>query len=207
MDWTKAWPEPGEPSTGLWSSGAAEECASGNSSEVLEESTPSAYDNLDRVSSCQKMEDDTSGHFDICDDIEAQPEEKAERGEEEQTRESSSSWSSCEVLPLDENNSVEEGRFSSHVEEEESSENGDHEHSDHNDTDNAEGVHHRNSPAACSARSGSPLSTGSSEVFLPSGPSDCQRDEPRPRDTQSLLFDLRQQMIKQKLQYQARIQR
>ncbi|XP_029029027.1 rho GTPase-activating protein 22-like [Betta splendens] len=214
MDWTEAWPEPGEPGTGLWSSGAAEEGASGNSSEVQEESTPSAYDNLDRVSLCQMIGDDAGGHFDICDQIETQPEEKPDVEEEAQTKESSSSWSSCEVLPLDEKNSIEEVQVrgsSSQIEEEENTENDDHEDSkydsDHNDIDDADGVHHPNSPAACSARSGSPLSTGSSEVFLPSGPSDCQRDEAQPRDAQSLLFDLRQQMIKQKMQYQARIQR
>lgn len=217
------WPDPGEAGTGFWSSGAAEEegAISGNSSEVQEDSTPSAYDNLDRVSLCQKMEDETSGHFDICDagGHIGTCEEKAEQGEEGQTRDSSSSWCSCEVLPLEEINSLGDVSpdmspktlkklSSSQVAEEENTDNDDHEDSNY-DNDDADGVHHPNSPASCSVLSGSPPSTGSSEVFLPSGPSDCQRYDPQsqPRDAQSLLADLRQQMIKQKMEYQARIQR
>lgn len=217
MGWAKVWPDPGEAGASFWTSGAAEEegAVSGNSSEVQEDSTPSAYDNLDRVSLCQKM-DDTSRHFEIHDsgDHIGSCEEVAEQGEE-QTRDSSSSWSSCEVLPLDESNAVgdvcpemppkTDKRLSpSQVVEEENVDNDDAEDNDYDDS-----VQHPNSPASCSVLSGSPLSTGSSEVFLPSGPIDPQRSEPlsQPRDAQSLLAELRQQMVKQKTEYQARIQR
>ncbi|KAG7217123.1 hypothetical protein INR49_027664, partial [Caranx melampygus] len=113
MDWSKAWPGSEETDAGFWTSGAAEEEAavpetvSGGSSEAQEDSTPSAYDNLDRVSQHQRMEDitggfevsDPEGHAGAC-------EEEAEQVEVGQTRDSSSSWSSCEVLPLDESGDV-----------------------------------------------------------------------------------------------------
>lgn len=223
-DWTKAWPDPEEAGASFWSSGAAEEegAASGNSSEVQEDSTPSAYDNLDRVSSCQKMEDDTTGHFEVCDPVGhiGTCEEDGTQREEGHTRPSSSSWSSCEVLPLDENNA--EGDASSDMSpntlkrlsldqerEEENIGNDDPADSKDNDVDNDNSIHHPNSLASCSVLSGSPLSTGSSEVFLPSGPSDTRRSEPlsQPRDAQSLLAELQQQMLKQKTEYQATIQR
>lgn len=220
-DWAKAWPDPGEAGTSFWSSGAAEEegAVSGNSSEVQEDSTPSAYDNLDRVSSCQKMEDDITGHFEIHNPVGhiGTCEEEAEQKEEGDTRHSSSSWSSCEVLPLDESNAVGDvtpdmspntlkSLSSSQVVEEENIDNDDPE--DNNDDDD-DSIHHPNSPASCSVLSGSPLSTGSSEVFLPSGPSDTRRSEPlsQPRDAQSLLAQLQQQMLKQKMEYQATLQR
>uniref|UniRef100_A0A087X486 Si:ch211-247j9.1 n=1 Tax=Poecilia formosa TaxID=48698 RepID=A0A087X486_POEFO len=55
----------------------------------------------------------------------------------------------------------------------------------------------------------SPLSTGSSEVFLPSGAPDLQVQESHleSRDTHSLLAKLRQQMAQQKAEYQNRIER
>ncbi|GLD46355.1 rho GTPase-activating protein 24-like isoform X1 [Lates japonicus] len=112
MGWAKAWPGPGEADAGFWSSGAAgeevavRENASGGSSEAQEDSTPSAYDNLDRVSLHHRMEDVTGGHFETSD-----PgghigtcEGQAELEEAWQIRNSSSSWSSCDILPLDEGN-------------------------------------------------------------------------------------------------------
>ncbi|XP_044077493.1 rho GTPase-activating protein 24-like isoform X2 [Siniperca chuatsi] len=235
----KAWSGPGEADAGFWSSGAAEEegavpeIASGGSSDAQEDSTLSAYDNLDRVSQHQRMEDVTGGHLEnndpgghigTCD-------EEAELEEAGQTRDSSSSWSSCEVLPLDESSdavgavsldrSPERPKSlpSSQVAEEQNSDNDDHEennndndedcYDDDNDADDDDDVHHPNSPASCSVLSDGALSTGSSEVFLPSGPPDLQVPEPQsqPRDTRSLLAELQQQMAQQKAEYQARIQR
>ncbi|KAK2828432.1 hypothetical protein Q5P01_019466 [Channa striata] len=226
--WTKAWPSSGEAATGFWSCGAVDEdgAVSGGSSEPQEDSTSSAYDNLDRVPLCQKMEDETSGHFEINDpgSHSGACKERAELEEEAQTRDTSSSWSSCEVLPLDEINAVggvspnmstetdkrlpsrqmAEDKSSGNVDPEHNANDGDN-NDDDDDDDDDDDVHHPNSPASCSAVSDSPLSTGSSEVFLPSAPPDSQATQPK--DAQSLLADLRQQMARQKTEYQARIQR
>ncbi|KAI3374017.1 hypothetical protein L3Q82_022573, partial [Scortum barcoo] len=231
MGWAKAWPGPEEVDAGFWSSGAAEEecavpeTASGGSSDAQENSTLSAYDNLDRASlMCHRMENVTSGHFETNDpgshvqDFE----EKAEVVEEEgQTRDSSSSWSSCEVLPLDESGNA-EGALSPDMSpkrpsrlpsgQEAEKENNDREDSDdkvEDDNEDDDDIHHPNSLASGSVLSVSPLSTGSSEVFLPSGPPEIQGPEPRPQpsNAHSLLADLRRQMAQQKAEYQVRIQR
>lgn len=232
MDWAKVWPGSGETDAGFWTSSAAEEEAavpgtvSGGSSEAQEDSTPSAYDNLDRVSLHQKMEDITGGfevnhpegHVGAC-------EEEAEQEGAGQMRDSSSSWSSCEVLPLDE---IGDGRVSpdmtpkkskrspsSQVAEQADSYADRHEVNNNNcddeddDDGDDDGIHHPNSPASGSVLSDSPLSTGSSEVFLPSGPPDMQGPEaqPQPSEDHSLLAELQKQMAQQKAEYQARIQR
>ncbi|XP_075957695.1 rho GTPase-activating protein 24 [Anarhichas minor] len=229
MSWAKAWPGTGEAGTGFWSSGedgVVPGTASGGSSEAQEDSNLSAYDNLDRVSLRHRMEDgehfesnDPGGHIGPF----GEQEELEEAGH---TRDSLSSWSSCEVLPLDEGGealatvspdvSLKTLITSSQVAEEENSDNDDHEDgndNDDNDEDNYDGadddVHHPNSPASCSAPSDSPLSTGSSEVFLPSVPPDLQGPEPesQPGDAHSLLAKLRHQMARHKAEHQTRIQR
>ncbi|KAK2881901.1 rho GTPase-activating protein 24-like isoform X2 [Channa argus] len=221
MGWTKAWPDPGEAGTGFWSSGAADQdgAVSGGSSEPQEDSTPSAYDNLDRVPLCQKMKDETSGHSELNDpgSHSGTCKEEAELEEEVQTRDTSSSWSSCEVLPLDEINAVEgvtphkpsikhKILPSNQMAENENSDNDDPEDNNNDeDNDDDDDIQHPNSPVSCSVIGDSPLSTGSSEVFLPSGPPDSQVSQPK--DAQSLLADLRQQMARQKSEYQATIQR
>ncbi|XP_038565629.1 rho GTPase-activating protein 24-like, partial [Micropterus salmoides] len=233
MGWAKAWPGSGEAGAGFWSSGAAEEegvvpeTASRDSSDAQEDSTLSAYDNLEKVSQHERMEDVTDGHLETNDPGGhiGSCEEEAELEGARPTGDSSSSWSSCEVLPLDESNDT-TGAVSpdispkrpkrlpsSQITEEEKSDNEDHE-ENNNDNDencynNDHDVHHPNSPASCSVLSDSPLSTGSSEVFLPSGPPDLQVPEPQPqpKDAHSLLAELRQQMAQQKVEYQARIQR
>ncbi|KAM9846450.1 rho GTPase-activating protein 22 [Aulostomus maculatus] len=178
--WGKAWPGLGEAGgSHLWSSGgavAAEEqgavpdAASGGSSEAQEDSTPSAYDNLDRESLCERMEDVTGGHFET-NVAGSHTEPGDELKKVWQTVDSSSSWSSCE--------------------------------------DDDEIIPHATSPASCSLLSTSPLSTGSSEVFLPSGPPDLQGAEPQsqPQDAHSLLAELQKQMAQQRAEYQARIHR
>ncbi|KAM7397630.1 hypothetical protein PAMA_005778 [Pampus argenteus] len=104
--WPEAWPRLEEAGSSFWSSGAAEaakeesavpEAASGGSSEAQEVSTPSAYDNLDKVLLCQRTENITGGHLENN-----VAEEEVELEEAGQIGDSSSSWSSCEVLPLDE---------------------------------------------------------------------------------------------------------
>lgn len=238
--WAEAWPGLEEAGASFWSSGAAEEestvpeAASRGSSEAQEDSTMSVYDNMDKVSLCQRMSEDgerhskkvVGSHIRTC-------EEEVELEEERQTVDSSSSWSSCEIFPLDESSDAVEGVSpdmapkrptrlpSSQVAEDESSDTGDHGDNDNanDDDDNVDDddgggddgdhAHYYNSPASCSVLSNSPLSTGSSEVFLPSGPPDVQEPESQsqPRDAHSLLAELRQQMAQQKAEYQARIHR
>ncbi|TKS83141.1 Rho GTPase-activating protein 24 [Collichthys lucidus] len=109
MGWGKAWPGPRESGAGYWSSSAAEEGAvpenaSGGSSDAHEDSALSAYDNLDRVSLGQRMEDITGEHLETNDPEShaGNCEEEGELEEARQTMDSSSSWSSCDILPLDE---------------------------------------------------------------------------------------------------------
>ncbi|KAG7516901.1 rho GTPase-activating protein 24-like [Solea senegalensis] len=220
--WTKVWPGPAEADAGFWTSAAAEdegaepESASGGSSDAQEDSATSAYDNLDGAPSRQRTEDGDNeddednhsvGHV-------GSGEEEAELGEAGKTRDSSSSWSSCEGLPLDERIDVVEPvgspqkpeRLASSREAEEEN-NGNHERIITDDDDDDDSIHHPNSPA--SVICDSPLSTGSSEVFLPSGPADLHGPEslPQSADAHSLLGKLQQQMAQQKSEYQARIQR
>nr|XP_019965506.1 PREDICTED: rho GTPase-activating protein 22-like [Paralichthys olivaceus] len=232
VDWSKPWPDPGEAEAGFWSSGAADresavqDAASGGSSEAQEDSTPSAYDNLDRVSLHQRMEDVTGEHPETNDpgDHMRTCEEEGEP-EEAQQRRDSSSWSSYEFLPLDKSTGAvgavnadispkKPERFSSNqAAEEQNCDGGDHEDTSNNNDDDEDNdddddsVHHLNSPA--SALSASPISTGSSEVFLPSGPPDVDGPENPPQswEAHSVLAKLQQQMAQQKAEYQARIQR
>jgi len=229
MSWAKAWPGPADAANGFWSSGAAEEAsaapgtASGGNSEAQEDSNLSVYDNLHMVSLRHRLEggghfesNDPGGHAGPCG-------EEAELEEVGQTRDSSSSWSSCEVLPLDEGAvrpdvSPKTPVTSSRVSGEENGDKDDHEDGDDNqdseedDYGGGDNVHHPNSPASCSAVSDSnplstPLSTGSSEVFLPSCTPDLQVPEPQPGGAHSLLAKLRHQMARRKAEYQTRIQR
>lgn len=224
MGWEKAWPGLGGVGSVFWSCDAAEEqgavpeTASGGSSEAQEDSTLSVYDNLNSMSPSQRKEDVAVKHLDTIDPgghVGAH-EEEAELKEAGQKRDSSSSWSSCEVLPLDESPDASPKRrsrlHSTQVASDENSHQSEHDdqnNADDDDDDGEDNAYYPNSPASCSAPSGSPLSTGSSEVFLPSGPPDPQglESEAQPRDAHSLLAELQQQMARQKAEYQARIQR
>ncbi|KAK1882822.1 Rho GTPase-activating protein 24 [Dissostichus eleginoides] len=179
LSWAKDWPKQEEAGTAYWSSDAAEEHGempgsfSRGSSEDQEESNLSAYDNMDRAPGMEDETNEPAGHIGPCEE------------EAGQIRGSSSSWSSCEVLPLDES------------------------------SDAGEAVSPEASPktperlpsTSGSLLSESPLSTGSSEVFLPSGPPDHQEPDSQPGDVHSLLAELRDQMNQQKAEYQARMQR
>ncbi|XP_076025116.1 rho GTPase-activating protein 24-like [Genypterus blacodes] len=242
LSWAEAWTDLGEAGVHYWSSAAAEgggeeaaipDAASGDSSEAQAGSTRSVYDNMDRQSLHERMADITGGHFEanvtekhggVC-----KEREKGGEGEEpEHTGESSSSYSSCEVLPLDESSCQgdivggvspvlslrkQTTLASNQVSEHEN--NDDDEDDDGSDNDNKavvdedDDIFHPTSPASCSVPSLSPLSTGSSEVFLPSGPPDLQGPEARPQsaDAPSLLAELQKQMARQKEEYQASIHR
>ncbi|XP_037125928.1 rho GTPase-activating protein 24-like [Syngnathus acus] len=212
MDWMEVWTALGEAGDTaaaaaggyLWSSSATQmavakvegpEVASGGSSEAQEDSTPSHYDNLDRASSSQTLDDIAGEHLD--------PNSEGNSGQESeeawQTVGDSSSWSSCEIIPLDESQ-YPAGRGSP-VLTSPSRQAADDKHLD-GDTDSDHNGRRLNTPTSGSILS--PISTGSSEVFLPSGPPEPQS---QPDDAQSLLGQLRQQMAQQRSEYQSRIHR
>lgn len=183
------------------------EPASGGSSEA-QDSTPSPYENLDRASMCQTVKDAPVGKFHSNS---AERRNETSESAAEQEGESSSSWSSCEVLPLDEagddvgavshenpTTTPEKLPLIDKVEQE----------NVHKDNRNIN-THHPNSWASGSLLSVSPLSTGSSEVFLPSAPSDLQGPETssETRSNYSIVTKLRQQMAQQKAEYQRKIER
>ncbi|XP_061156098.1 rho GTPase-activating protein 24-like [Syngnathus typhle] len=182
----------------LWSSSATQMAvakvegaqeASGDSSEAQEDSTLSHYDNLDRASSSQTLDDIAGEHLD------PNSEENSGQESEEawQTVGDSSSWSSCEIIPLDQRQ-YPAGRGSP-VLTSPSRQAVDEKHLDA-DTDSDHNGRRLNTPTSGSILS--PISTGSSEVFLPSAP---------PDDAQPLLGKLRQQMAQQTYEYQSRIHR
>lgn len=201
------------------------ETASGGSSEAQEDSTVSAYDNLQSLSLGQSKKD-VGGEYVVALEPTASAEapEEAEKLEEgRQKVDSSSSWSSCEILPFDEGDeslggacqpvlprrsqrlhSCEESNHDDDKREQKSHDDDDEE--EENDEDEDEHVYFPTSPVSCSV---SPLSTGSSDVFLPAGSPDLQAPEPpsQPSNTHSLLAELQQQMARQRDEYQARIQR
>ncbi|XP_019727200.1 rho GTPase-activating protein 24-like, partial [Hippocampus comes] len=194
----------------LWSSSATQiagaegegpQAAGGGGSEVQEDSTPSDYDNLNRAPSRQTMEDVAGEHFD--------PNGEGNSGEESeeawQTVDDSSSWSSCEVLQPDQGSDP-EGRVGPDLKPMRSPSSQaaeDDKHLDGDTESDLDGGRHLNTPTSGSILS--PLSTGSSEVFLPSGPPEPSASEPD--DAESLLTELRQQMAQQRSEYQARIHR
>ncbi|XP_055035734.2 rho GTPase-activating protein 24 isoform X1 [Misgurnus anguillicaudatus] len=111
--------------------------------------------------------------------------------------ESSNSWSSCEITPLDGNSESSGeatpcqdslGHFSSFR------------------MDSCEEGPHPYSPASSSAPTDAPLSTGSSEVFLPNAPHE-PLGFPASHAMQCLVAGLRQQMARQKAEYEAKINR
>lgn len=227
VDWDRSWPgrvEAGSVSCKREQSVMAE-TASGGSSEAQEDSTFSAYDNLHSLSLCQSKEDVSGEYVEALEPAApAGTPEEAEKLEEGGCKiDSSSSWSSCEILPFDEGDEsmgaaclavsprrhqrLHSNEESSHNDEEcEKKSHNDDDDNEENEEDEDEHVYYPASPASCSA---SPLSTGSSDVFLPAGSPDHQGPEPpsQPSNTHSLLAELQQQMARQRAEYQARIQR
>lgn len=190
----------GEGFSGFWSSGAGEGVASGGSSEAPEDSTLSTYDNL---SMCLHPGQKVGG-------VRLNPEGRLGSSEEEGERRGSPSWSSCEILPLDDSDDA------AGVVAPQTSPKGDepdepgHKNSDNEDEGEGEDdVYYPTSPASCSVPSDLSLSTGSSDVFLPSAPPDLQGPETQtqPSDAQSLLSKLQQEMAHQRSEYQAKILR
>lgn len=158
---------------------------SGGSSEA-QESTLSVYDNMVtgvQMDDCIEEGEAGTGIVDL-------------EGGTARMADSTSSWSSCEIL-LGDGGSGSGGTaspchssrcFPSYR------------------SDLGESDLHPNSPASSTAPTDAPLSTGSSEVFLPNAPSDSQ-DPSGSQAIQCLVVGLRQQMARQKAEYEAKIHR
>ncbi|KAM6970107.1 rho GTPase-activating protein 24 [Aplochiton taeniatus] len=176
--------------------GVAPGTASGGSSEA-QDSTLSVYDNLDNG------------------EVSRRTQEVTEPGEAGSTSaaDSSSSWSSCEGLPLDEagGGGASPGalprrrgsaRFYSFRTDAGEEEEGD-------GDEGGDDGRRRNVTSQTSSYSPTDglLSTGSSDVFLPSAPPDPQgaQLQLQPQQVHSLLAGLREQMAKQEAEFQARI--
>ncbi|XP_036789198.1 rho GTPase-activating protein 24 isoform X2 [Oncorhynchus mykiss] len=153
-------------------------------SSKAQDSTLSVYDNLDTLQSIDEVAADgdvgsTAGPV----EVEAGMASVAD---------TSSSWSFCEILPLDDSGSgvvrASLGRRSTRF------------HSFR--TDPGEDLH-PNSLASSSVPTDAPLSTGSSEVFLPSDP----HGPPASQAMYCLLAGLRQEMARQRAEFEAKIQR
>ncbi|XP_063059887.1 rho GTPase-activating protein 24 isoform X2 [Engraulis encrasicolus] len=168
----------------------------GNSgSSDAQDSTLSVYDNMDTMTSFLPCEEGGADGADGADMGSGPGTAEPEGG-------SGSSWSSCEALLQDGTQSGSGGPASPACQASisfpslfQAVRDGD-----------ADADAHPNSPASSSAPTDAPLSTGSSEVFLPSAP-------PEPHVSTAshamhcLLAGLRQQMARQKAEYEARIQR
>lgn len=225
VDWERSWPSQVEAGSVSFKGeqGAMAETASRGSSEAQEDSTFSAYDNLHSLSLCQSKEDLSGEYVEALEPAApAGTPEELEKLEEGGCKiDSSSSWSSCEILPFDEGDdsmgaaclAAQPRRRQRLLANEESSHNDEgcekksHDDDDEeNDEDEDEHAYYPASPASCSV---SPLSTGSSDVFLPAGSPEHQGPESptQPSNTHSLLTELQQQMANQRAEYQARIQR
>ncbi|XP_028839411.1 rho GTPase-activating protein 24 isoform X3 [Denticeps clupeoides] len=165
-------------------------------SSDAQDSTLSVYDNMDTM----ELVTDAIGDADMAATGSGGRGAAVADGSSGSMADSSSSWSSCEILFVDEPASVPNGNgVSSPVQDSISffssfrTEPGDEE-------------PHPNSPASSSAPTDAVLSTGSSEVFLPAAPADPHAPTPT-HALRCLLAGLRQQMEKQKVEYETRITR
>eukprot|EP00063_Salmo_salar_P010243 XP_013985078.1 PREDICTED: rho GTPase-activating protein 24-like isoform X4 [Salmo salar] len=177
------WRGPEDPS---W---AAEQGTTGTSgSSEAQDSTLSVYDNLDTLQRMEEVAAD-GGWGSPAGPVEVE----VGTASMVDTR---SSWSSCEILSLEDSGSgvvrTSPGRGSTRF--------------PSFRTDPGDEDLHPNSPASSSALTDAPLSTGSSEVFLPSAPPDL-RVPPASQAMHWLLTGLRQQMARQRAEFEAKIQR
>lgn len=174
------WRGPEDPS---W---AAEQGTTGTSgSSEAQDSTLSVYDNLDTLQRMEEVAAD-GGWGSPAGPVEVE----VGTASMVDTR---SSWSSCEILSLEDSGSgvvrTSPGRGSTRF--------------PSFRTDPGDEDLHPNSPASSSALTDAPLSTGSSEVFLPSDP----HVPPASQAMYTLLAGLKQQMARQRTEFEAKIQR
>lgn len=177
---SRSWPDMEEP---IWGPERALGDSGGNSE--AQESTLSVYDNMAVEEQGEGYTEDKSNVI-----VEA-------KGGTASLADSSSSWSSCEIMPLDGDSRSggaaspshdSPGHFASFR------------------MDFGEEGPRANSPASSSAPTDAPLSTGSSEVFLPNAPHE-PLGFPASHAMQCLVAGLRQQMARQKAEYEAKINR
>lgn len=198
--WDQVWLGLGEEFFDFWSSGAGEGVASGGSSEVPDDSTLSTYDNL---SVCLQLGQEVGGeHLSPVGHLGSSEEEGQKRG--------SPSWSSCEILPGDDSDhAADVAAPETSLKGEEPDESGQKNRDNEDEEEGEDDVYYPTSPTSCSVPSDVSLSTGSSDVFLPSAPPDLQVAEMQSQsgDAQSLLSKLQQEMAHQRAEYQAKILR
>ncbi|CAG5870554.1 unnamed protein product [Menidia menidia] len=213
--WSKVWPVQNEEASCFWGGAdeqnAVQRTVSAGSSGTQEDSTLSAYDNLKGATPHQKRKKakNASGQDSGSNPQEglmASSEVEVVQADVGPTRRSSSSWSSCEVLPLDE---IDQDSLVTELDILPKTAQKRVVHEGESKDDGQDRVTHQNSPASCSVVSDSTLSTGSSEVFLPSGPPDPQGSDTQtePKDAGLLIAELRQQMTQQRTEYQSKIER
>ncbi|XP_051960686.1 rho GTPase-activating protein 24-like isoform X2 [Xyrauchen texanus] len=176
---SKSWPDMGEPNWG-------QERALGESrgSSEVQDSILSVYENIgteQQREGCMEDRDSGSGI------VEA-------KGGTASMADISSSWSSCEIVPLNGGSRSGEAGCPCH---------GSPVCFHSYRMDSVEGDPHPTSPASSSAPTDAPLSTGSSEVFLPNAPHVI----PASHAIQCLVAGLRQQMARQNAEYEAKINR
>lgn len=178
---SRSWPDMEEP---IWGPDRALGDSGGNSE--AQDSTLSVYDNMG-------VEGQGEGYT----------EEKKSSGIVEakggtaSIADSSSSWSSCEIVPLD--GDSEGGGAASPC-------NNSPGHVASFRMDFGEIGPRANSPASSSVPTDAPLSTGSSEVFLPNAPLE-PLGIPASHAMQCLVAGIRQQMARQKAEYEAKLNR
>ncbi|XP_051732620.1 rho GTPase-activating protein 24 isoform X2 [Ctenopharyngodon idella] len=169
---SRSWPDIEEPS---WSPERA--LGESKGSSEVQDSTLSVYDNIVTEEQGVRYTEEAKGTASVA--------------------ESSSPWSSCEIVPLDGGSGSggaaspchgSPGQFPSFR------------------MDSGEDDLRPNSPASSSAPTDAPLSTGSSEVFLPNAPQE-PLGFPASHAMQCLVAGLRQQMTRQKAEYEAKINR
>ncbi|XP_056586292.1 rho GTPase-activating protein 24 isoform X1 [Triplophysa dalaica] len=178
---SRSWPDMEEPTWGperaLGDSGGDSEA---------QDSTLSVYDNMGVKDQGKECTEDKNS----CAIVEG-------KGGAASRADSSSSWSSCEIVPLDADSGSEGAASPCHDSPG---------HCTSFRMDLGEEGPRPNSLASSSAPTDAPLSTGSSEVFLPNAPLE-PLGFPVSHAMQCLVAGLRQQMARQKAEYEAKINR
>ncbi|KAK1787379.1 hypothetical protein P4O66_002872 [Electrophorus voltai] len=175
---SRSWPAQGQSG---WEAERAFRDSVGSSE--AQESTLSVYDNMGpegRVAGCAGDGQAHGGAGDL-------------EGCAGSMADSSSSWSSCEILLTEGGNICKRAASPCHSPL----------YFPSFRSDPEEGDRHPDSPAPSSAPTDAPLSTGSSDVFLPNAPPDPAASQ----SMQCVLVGLRQQMARQKAEYESKINR
>ncbi|KAG1940367.1 rho GTPase-activating protein 24 isoform X3 [Pimephales promelas] len=192
---TPSTPPPACPSKTKVLEAGVEICVQSRSWPDIEEPRWSPERALGESGGSSEVQDSTLSVYDNIVTEERYTEDKEAKGTASMA-ESSSSWSSCEIAPLEGGSGGgaaspchgSPAQFPSFR------------------MDSGEDDLRPNSPASSSAPTDAPLSTGSSEVFLPSAPQE-PLGFPASHAMQCLVAGLRQQMTRQKAEYEAKLNR